>query len=139
MYAPKHNPSPLPRLRAGTRAGRTAVSGRRAHARWLRYASLWRIFATVAALTLAVVIYLGLMANVTRMNYDLAKRLALRAGLIDETSRLDDRIARLSSRERLGLLAAKLGMGEPQTFAAIALPLQPAATGHGLAFLDWLK
>ncbi len=97
------------------------------------------MFATVAALTVAVVVYLALMANVTRMNYDLAKRLAVRAQFVDETSRLDDRIARLSSRERLGALAAKLGMGEPQTFAEIALPAPPATAGHGLAFLDLLK
>ncbi len=112
MYAPKL-PAGIdqnPRVRTGTRAGRTAVSARRAHARRQRYAALRRIFVRVGALTLGVVIYLGLMANVTRMNYDLAKRLAVRAQLVDESSRLDDRIARLESRERLGVAAAKLGM-----------------------------
>lgn len=126
--------------RTGTRAGRSAVLRRRALARRLRYAGFARMFATVGALTLAVVIYLALMSNVTRMNYDLAKRLAQRARLMDESSRLDDRIARLSSREHLGAVAARLGMTEPQAFAEIALPTQTHWVGsHGLAFLDWLK
>ncbi len=139
MYAPKLLPNPE-RLRTGTRAGRSAVARRRAHARKLQYAGFLRLFATVGALTFAIVFYLGLMANVTRLNYELAKTLQERARLIDETSRLDDGIARLSSRERLGAVAAALGMHEPQTFAEIALPVE-RHTEHssGLAFLNWLK
>jgi len=135
LPAPEHAP-----LRVGTRAGRSAVLRRRAHARRLRYAGFARMFATVGVLTLAVVIYLALMSNVTRMNYDLAKRLALRTRLVDESSRLDDRIARLSSRERLGAVAARLGMGQSQEFVEVALPTPTHSLDtHGLAFLNWLK
>ncbi len=139
MYVRKLPLLKPPPTRVGTRAGHTAVSRRRAHAWRLRYVGFARMFATVGVLTLCVVVYLGLMANVTRMNYDLAKRLAERARLMDESSRLDDRIARLSSRERLGEVAARLGMREPQTFAEIALPQAHPLGSHGLALLDWLK
>jgi len=137
---------PLPyeldaRPRTGTRSGRTAARGRRGRTTRLRYAVSARIFAIVGMLTLAIVVYLGLMANVTRMNYDLSKTLHEKARVLDESSRLDDQIARLSSRERLAQLAGRLQMTEPSTFAQITLPVQRAApaTSRGLAFLTWLK
>ena len=96
---------PDERPRTGTRAGRGAVSRRRTRTRQLRNAGFTRLFSTAFVLTLAVVIYLGLMANVTRMNYGLTKAAREKAQLVDATSRLDDRIARLESRERLDAIA----------------------------------
>lgn len=128
------------RPRVGTRAGRGAVSRRRARTRQRRYAGFTRFFAIVATLTLAVVLYLALMANVERLNYALAKTERERVQLVDTTSRLDDRIAWLESREHLGRVARRLGMREPQTFLAITLrPERHAQATHGLAFLTWLK
>ena len=128
------------RPRTGTRAGRGAVSRRRARTRQLRNAGFKRLFSTVFVVTLAVVVYLGLMANVTRMNYGLAKAAREKAQLVDATSRLDDRIARLESRERLGAVAGRLGMRESQSFIAVNVPPEHRAEApHGLAFLTWLK
>ncbi len=99
-----------------------------------------RIAVTTVGLTLAIVVYLSLMANVTRMNYDLSRSVRVKTQLVDESSRLDDKIARLSSRERLAQLAAKLHMQQPQTFAQVTLPQEHvAAAPRGLAFLPWLK
>jgi hypothetical protein len=124
--------------RSGTRAGRTAARSRRSHTRRMRYRNVVRILGTVAVLTMLVVFYLGLAANVMRLNYELGKVAHQRAQLIDQTSRLDDQIARLESRERLAAVAASLGMHQPATFAAVSLPAPgPRTPPHGLAFLNW--
>ena len=129
-----------PRPRTGTRAGRSAVSRRRARTWRLRYAGLYRMFATAGALTVAVVFYLALMANVTRMNYELTRSVREKAELVDRAARLEDRIAQLDSRERLAKIAAHLGLREPETFAQIVLPPpRPQAAPRGIAFLHWLR
>ena len=125
--------------RTGTRSGRTAAHVRRKRTRALEHASVARIAVVTIALTLAIVGYLALMANVTRMNYDLSRANREKAQLLDESSRLDDQIARLESRERLARLAASLHMREPQTFARVTLPDPHPIAAHGLAFLPWLK
>ncbi len=133
----------VPRSPRGTRSGRNAAYVRRKRTRRQRYANIARIFTTVGILTVAIVVYLALMANVTRMNYELAKTVHAKTALVDESSRLDDRIARLVTSERLAVIAKHLGMHEPDTFARITLPrahpgTRPAAP-HGIAFLTWLK
>ncbi len=126
--------------RTGTRSGRTAGNLRRKRSRVRGYASLVKILETASVLTLAIVVYLGLMANVTRMNYDLSRATREKTRLFDESSRMNDQIARLASRERLAHLAASLGMRQPQSFAQVTLPTQHSeALPHGLAFLPWLK
>jgi cell division protein FtsL len=132
--------SPGPRS-VGSRAGRAAVNARRAHRKRVRYAYLVRVVATVGLVTLVVVTYLALMANVTRMNYELSKNAQTQATLAADSARLDDRIARLESRERLVAIAAKLGMHDPQTFAAVVVPPVAARAPEpsGIAFLSWLK
>jgi len=63
-----------------------------------------------------------------------------RARLLEETARLDDRIARLESRERLAGFAVRLHMAEPQTFAQVTVPPDAAPpSGHRIALLDWLR
>jgi hypothetical protein len=130
----------FPQPRVGSRAGRAAVGRRRSLRRRSRYLLLGRIVASLAIGTVAIGIYLALMANVTRMNYELSKNLRTQTRLSDESARLDDEIQGLSSRERLGFIGAKLGMHEAESFAQISLPreysAQPAA---GIAFLPWLK
>jgi len=126
---------------AGSRAGRTATANRRARRRHVRYAYLVRVVATVGVVTLVVVTYLAMMANVTRMNYELSKNAEAQATLAAESARLDDQIARLESRERLAALAAKLGMHDPQTFAAVVVPpvAARAPEPRGIVFLSWLN
>ncbi len=130
-----------PRPRSGTRAGRGAVNGRRAHGRRARYAGVARIVATLALLTLVVCAYLGLMANVTRMSYELTRNAQTRAQLVDETTRLDERLQALESRERLARIAKDLGMTESATLTVARLP-QPQEAPRGGAFLaaltSWL-
>jgi hypothetical protein len=133
-------PEPAPRRRGGTRAGRSAVGRRREQRRRARYAPLGRIAAAVFASTFVIVAYLALLANVTRLNYELSKSARFRAGLVDQSVRLEDQIARLESRERLARLAAKLGMHEAATFAEVALPAQAQPPEpRGIALLSWLK
>jgi len=136
---PDFTPAPASRPRTGTRAGRSAVERRRVRGRRRRYARFVRTLAAVGIVTLGVCLYLALLANVTRMNYDLMKVEATKARLVADSGRLDDRIASLESRERLANLALRLGMREPQTFIAIAAPSAAPPSPPGLAFLDWLR
>jgi ABC-type Fe3+ transport system permease subunit len=123
-----------------TRAARGAAERRRARTARMRYAMTLRIAAIVGTLTVCVVVYLGLMGNVERMNYELARVDRERAALVEKSTQLDDTLARLRSRERLARVAASLGMHEPQTFAAITLPVEhPKPEPGGLAFLAKLR
>ena len=82
-----------------------------------------------------------LTANVTGLTFAIEQAEQQRSQLQDDVQRLDDRIAHLESRERLALVAAKLGMREPAGYAVVELPqvekARPATTG--LAFLEWFK
>jgi cell division protein FtsL len=127
----------LPR-RSGTRAGRNAVNNRRARTRRGRYASVVRFVSGVAVLTLVVVVYLALMANVTRMNYELMHDAKARAQLVDETTRLDERLEALEARERLAKIAKQLGMQQAAVETVARLP-QPQAAPGGVAFLASLS
>ncbi len=134
---PYDSEAPLER-RAGTRAGRTAVLRRRARSRRERYATLIRMFVAFVAFVLVVVLYLGLMANVLRLNYELAHLGRQKAQLLDATALADDQIAAAESDERLRAFARRLGMREPATFAAVTLRPDPPAEEH-VAFSPWLK
>jgi cell division protein FtsL len=117
----------------------------------LRYRSIVNIVGTLGVVTIMIVGYLWLMANVTKMNYEYAKATHERTRLLDQTSRLDDQIAHLESRERLAAIASKLGMTEPARFGVATLaPLEPIAESQasrqavrGVALLrpitDWLR
>jgi len=128
----------LPPRRSGTRAGRGAVPRRRARTRLGRYVAVARILSAVAVLTLGFFLYLGLMANVTRMNYELARNARDRARLVDDTGRLDEVLAHLESRERLAHLASGLGMHDAQNVAVVRLPASGADGTRGIAFLSTL-
>jgi hypothetical protein len=127
-----------PRPRVGTRAGRGAVPRRHARARRKRYVGVVRILACVTLATVGIVIYLGLMANVTRMNYELSRNARTRAVLLDETSRLDDRLSRLTSHDRLLQIGKSLGMREPLTMAVVKLPSESRVEPDRLALLTSL-
>jgi hypothetical protein len=126
--------SPDVRPRTGSRAGRGAVTRRRARTRRERYSAAVQIVTTLALLTLCVVVYLGLMANVTRMSYQMTRDAQTRARLIEETTRLDERLETLESRERLARIAKDLGMKESAALSVARLP-EPVAPAHGGAFL----
>jgi diadenosine tetraphosphatase ApaH/serine/threonine PP2A family protein phosphatase len=56
--------------------------------------------------------------------------------LVAETTRLDDRIAQLESRERLADVAVRLHMHDPQVYAVVDVPRPHVAPpSNGIAFL----
>jgi cell division protein FtsL len=131
--------APRPAPRTVSRAARAAVQARRNSRTRARYRALVTIGCVVSILTLIVVVYLALLANVTRMTYELQQASDERTALVQENGRLDDQVARLVSRERLSRLAASMGMHDSQTFAEIPLPVPAAARPSGPTILSWLK
>ena len=94
-----------------------------------------------AVITLAIAVlvpllaYVTLTANITSLNFALAHASHDRAQLLEDSQRLDDRIARLQSPERLATLAAALKLHDPHVYAVVRVPepkAQPRPTG--LAF-----
>jgi cell division protein FtsB len=142
----QYRPEPARKPRGNARVARGAAMVRRQRTASMRYRAIVRTLATLAVLTFAVVAYLGLMANVTRMNFEYTKVARDRARLLDESVRLDDQIAHLQSRERLAALASRLGMRESGRFQVATIPSAPRLAeqpAHGLALLpavsDWLR
>ena len=84
-----------------------------------------------------------LVANITKMHYELVKAEARQAALARTTLRLDGEIEQLEARERLATIAAKLGLRDPHLYAVVAVPhAHTVATrpASGLAFLaNWLR
>jgi hypothetical protein len=109
---------------ANVRTAKNATQKRRAHAVRSRYATIWRFSAALALGLILVMTYLMLTANVTSLNYAVARAERERAGLQSETMRLDDRLAQLRSDSRLARVAAKLNMRDPQQFALVKMPVQ---------------
>jgi hypothetical protein len=83
-----------------------------------------------------VMIYVLLMGNLTALNYSLANATQQKAALVEETMRLDDRIAQLQSRDRLADVAARLHMHDPGVYAVVEVPRPVVAPpSNGIAFL----
>jgi hypothetical protein len=135
-------PEPHPRH---VERGRTATRRRVRHAQRRSYVALLRVGAGAALLVLPLMFYVMLTANLTSLNYKLARVETQRLALQAETLRQDDRIAKLESRERLAALAVRLKMHDPQMYAVISpaqTPLKPMPA-HGIALLgamnQWLS
>ncbi len=144
MIAPKALPQPSVDRPERAGRGRIHVRARDAARKRARRTRL-RGYAMLARISLAVVVvlapimgYVLLMGNLTALNYSLAQAQAQRSDLQEETSRLDDRIAALESRDRLADVAARLHMHDPQTFAVVAVPAPVATPPSGIAFLGSL-
>lgn len=136
MIAPKDLPQLPPR--SVVRA-RHATKRRTRRARFRGYAVVVRIAVVGAVLMVPIMVYLMLMSNLTGANYALAQAVQQRTALVEETTRLDDRIAQLQSRERLSALAAQLHMHDPHRYAVVDIP-RPLVTPPptGIAFLGTL-
>jgi hypothetical protein len=143
MIALKAMP-PEPHLRHVER-GRSATRRRFRHAHRRSYIGFLRVGAAAAVFVVPLMLYVMLTANLTSLNYKLARVEAEKIALQAETMRQEDRIAKLESRERLAALAAQLKMRDPQVYAVISLPqAQPTpAPAHGIALLgamnQWLS
>lgn len=129
LAAPRAETARKPRV-ANVRTAKNATQKRRAHAVRSRYASLRRFSAALVVALVLVMTYLMLTANVTSLNYAVARAERQRAGLQSETMRLDDRLSQLRSDARLARVAAKLNMRDPQEFALVQMPAHRADTGE---------
>jgi cytochrome c-type biogenesis protein CcmH/NrfG len=128
---------PQPRLqpRVQVRA-RDAARRRSRRTRLQGYTMLARIATVFAVLLVPVMIYVLLMGNLTALNYSLAHATQQKSALVEETMRLDDRIAQLQSRERLADLAVRLHMHDPHVYAVVDVPGPVVAPpSNGIAFL----
>ena len=141
MIAPKEIPA-APR-RSLERA-RSASKRRQRRAKTRAYTGFARVLGFAGVVVLPVLLYVMLTANLTSLNYSLAHAEHEKALLQEESMRLDDRIAHLTSRERLAAVAAQLKMHDPHVYAVVDLPdAVPKPRSHGIAFLgavnDWLR
>ena len=110
-----------PRVR-NVRTARAATQQRRKKTSRQRYAHLGRFVTGLAVSIVLMIGYVMLMANLTSLNYAVARAEHERVALQDQTARLDDRIAALRSQDRLSAIANKLGMHDPQQYAVVQLP-----------------
>jgi len=96
------------------------------------------VFALLTLTLLALIPLLGyvkLTANLTSLNYALVRTDRERLALLEDTQRLDEKIARLQSPDRLAALAAKLKLHDPHVYAVVRVPEpkpQPRPTGFAL-------
>lgn len=118
-------PEPPPR-RSGETVERTRAATKRRFARAQRrgYLAFMRVAAVVAVVVVPLMLYVTLTANLTSLNYALARVQAQKTALLAQTMRQDDRIAKLESRERLAAVAAQLKMRDPQVYAIVTIPAQ---------------
>ena len=79
--------------------------------------------------------YVTLTSRLTSLNYALVHTDLQRTALLEDTQRLDERIARLQSPDRLAALAVKLKLHDPHVYAVVRVPEpkpQPRPTGFAL-------
>ncbi len=116
---------------------------RRRNYRWL--VRILAIFLIVGA---PVMGYLWLMGELTATNYAIMRTTTERSALLDRVGRLDEKLARLESPERLGAIAQRLGMREPSSYAVVTITdtapaAVPAPPPYRVAFLSavaaWLR
>lgn len=138
MIAPKEIAQPRLQPRVQVRA-HDAARRRSRRTRLAGYAMLARIAVAFAIVLVPVMIYVLLMGNLTALNYSLAHATQQKTALVEETMRLDDRIAQLQSRERLADVAARLHMHDPHVYAVVDVPGPVVAPpSNGIAFLGAL-
>ena len=125
--------------------GRSATRRRVRRAQRRGYIAFFRIGTIAALAALPLMLYVMLTANLTSLNYKLARVQAEKAALLAETMRQDDRIAKLESPERLAAVATRLKMHDPAAYAIAVLPAppRPAPAPRGVALLgamdQWLS
>jgi hypothetical protein len=127
-------PHAAPELRRIDRI-RHATKRRARRTRRRMHRPILAIVTLVIAVFVPLLAYVALTANITSLNFALARASHERIKLLEDSQRLDDRIARLQSPERLAALATKLQLHDPHVYAVVRVPepkAQPRPTG--LAF-----
>ncbi len=99
-----------------------------------------------AVVTLAIVLlvpllgYVTLTANLTSLNYSLARAERDRTALLGDAQRRDEQIARLESPDRLAAVAGALQMHDPHVYAVVRiLEPKPQPKPAGLAVFAWFN
>ncbi len=131
--------APEPRRSAPhhTERVRTTAERRVRRTRRRRHKPVFAVLTLAVIALLPLLTYVKITANITSITYAIVRADADRTALADETQRLDERIVRLQSPERLAALAAKLQMHDPHVYAVVTLPEPKPAQPRpaGLAFL----
>jgi hypothetical protein len=103
------------------RSSRAATTSRIARTSRERYTGIVRVTIGLGSLLALLLVYVMLTSNLTGLTYAVSNAQQKRAALEEESQRLDDKIAALRSDDRLSVVAAKLGMRDPQRFALVKL------------------
>jgi len=119
MIAPRYV-EPRSRI-PNPRAARNATQRRMVRKSRARYAGVARVSLVLFTALALLMGYVVLTSSLTGLSYAVGRESAKREALQEETIRLDDRIAALRSNDRLAVLAARLGMREPQHLAIVKL------------------
>ncbi|MEO6836694.1 MAG: hypothetical protein ABI231_12425 [Candidatus Tumulicola sp.] len=119
MIQPRYFDRPV-RVR-NPRVARAATQRRIVRKSRARYSSIVRVSVAIGCLLVLFMGYVVLTSTLTGLSYAVAKGQHQREAMLDETMRLDDRIAALRSDERLSVLASRLGMKDPERFAVVRL------------------
>jgi hypothetical protein len=131
--APLQEPRRVVHVRAAT-IRRVRRTRRRMRAPVLALLSL-----TLVAL-LPLLGYVTLTSHLTSLNYALVHTDLKRTALLEETQRLDERIARLQSPDRLAALAGKLKLHDPHVYAVVRVPEpKPLPRPTGFALFAWFS
>ncbi|MGA9943438.1 MAG: hypothetical protein WBE79_06240 [Candidatus Cybelea sp.] len=122
MIAPRLFEHPV-RIR-NPRTVRAATQRRIVRKSRARYMSLGRVLSALGVVLLLLMAYVVLTSSLTGLSYSVASARAQREALQEETMRLDDRISALRADDRLAILAARMGMREPESLAVVRI-VQP--------------
>ena len=137
MNAAQRAPLPEPRRVVHVRAA-TIRRVRRTRRR-MRAPVLAMLTLTLMALV-PLLGYVTLTSRLTSLNYALVRTDLQRTALLEETQRLDERIARLQSPDRLAALAGKLKLHDPHVYAVVRVPEpKPLPRPTGFALFAWFS
>ena len=131
---PKFAPPPrhVERIRTATQR-RVRRSRRRVHR------PVFAVIVLASIVLVMLLVYVSFTSNITSLNYAVSRTQHERTALIEESQRLDEKISRLRSPERLAGIAAQLKMTDPHVYAVVPVPepkVQPRP--HGIAFFGWI-
>jgi hypothetical protein len=123
VIQPRALPAPRPRV-SNPRVARAATERRTVRKSRARYTDVWRAARVIGVLLIAFMSYVVLMSSLTGLSYAVASAERQREAVQMESMRLDDKINALQSDERLSIIAARLGMRDPERFAVVRVPQQ---------------
>ncbi len=118
LAQPKYAPQAPPRI-ANPRRARNATQTRITKNSRARYRSLMQVGAVLGLVLTGLMAYVMLTSNITSLTYSVARAEKQKDKLLEQTARLDDKIATMRSDERLAAIAKKLGMHQAQLFAVV--------------------